>query len=963
MDGFNSPIQGYGGWNVNQSYMTPSYMANFRPAYGNDGARENPFARNYSIGESISLIGPKDYSYGADALSETSAHMYNITTGIGDFTSSALQQVAIPAAAWYGVSKFDKFMGRGSSAMGGASSRMASRASRMATGALGRGAGAIGLGGLARAGGGLAGGLASGAGLVGGFAGSVFLPIMAAQAVASASDTLFMDPYVHTRRGMDAMRANTANQFVSGAGQTETGGFGMSATRAQAISQALTEAGQADFSLTGGTYNEIADNMMRAGIFQEVGDMDTNKIVDGVKKATSVLKLISRVTGDPDILSGISALATLKAGGLDDINKMEAAVHRIRQASGASGVSMDQLMDTVGNQGQVMAQQQGLRGVTGMLASVDAFAGFTNARRAGIISGGQMQALGGAEGMTQSLMQGAYQTMNSGYGRMLMQGRSDIGTGYLGTLSNFSASMAGDPIRMQGDWYSNQGAYKENMMANNTPDRIMLESLKAQARSMGLNENDGMVIMAMAESQGIDPISARSMAEADRARQNPLAHLRMGEARLTSNRSDYASMLQQEGLGLRGIPVVGAAQEMWKQGSREVLRSGAEFMSPVTETLAGMSDWWEGTMAGAKGLITDPEQSFLVNSGKSSFEAKFEGYELRGPVMRGQVTIEHSKLVKSDSQDSRIAKLNSLLTNGKPAVRAKAQRALLALTQGNTAEFLKLYKELDSESKGYLSGSTSKYRQQSDYEDVEKLIDTGELQATKVSTALTKVDRNLATKLSEAMRSSNPAEEIDKLIDSRPADDIELLRTLDVNPDDLSNLSPAKRKMVLADKAMQWKNRDIADIEGTNDEQLKQFYKLYQQEGFSKEQINDYLISTQRERDSVVEDLNPYFGNAKKAFQEHAAGIQNEIERRAREDSTTKSSEVDWSNLRDITDGIGKLGPAVVGNTDALNENTRALAANIEVMSDGKQKYTPYSDKANPLVNSVKNSVVRDLLY
>lgn len=1027
MEGFNNPIQGYNGWNINQSYMTPSYMANFRPAYGTDGDRENPFARKYSLGESAWKYGPGEYSHGADVLSETSAHIYNMSTGVGDAAMAFAQYAAIPAAAAFGIKHIDNLFGSaGRAASTNLGAGLAGRFARGATGLLGRGMGAMGLGGLARAGAPLAGGLAAGASTVGGLAGAVMLPVAAGVLGAKAAGSMFLDPYISTRRGMDAMRANTANQFISGEGQSASGGFGMSATRAQEISQALSEAGQGDYMLSGSSYNEIADNMMRAGIFQEVGDMDTTKIVDGVKKATSVLKLISRITGDPDILNGIQTLATLKSGGLDNINQMESAMHRIRQASGASGMSVNQLMDTVGNQGHVMAQQQGLRGVTGLLASADALAGFTNARRAGIISGGQMQSLGGAEGMTQSLMQGAYQTMNSGYSRMLMQGRSSIGTGYSDAIGMFGQGFSNDPIAMQGDWYANQGFYKDNMLRNSSPDRLMINSLREQAKAMGQDPDDGMVLMAMAEAQGMDPASARAMAEADRARQDPLARMRMTESRQTSNRSDYASRIQQEGYGLRGIPLLGSAQELYVQSSEELLRLGASWTSPITEATSSLSDSWEETLAGAKGMATVGNTSTLVNIGDSKRQAMFVGRESvniqddSGWYSRGK-----SKLAKSDKYNTKIARLNAIMNDPDPKVSKAARKALAQLTQGDTAGFLKSYEELNKD--GLLTGSKARYMIEADNENMRKAVEGGEFSAITIGDKVSdyiadpnesaffdkitlaalsgdmsgemdallgnksgdklknpailrtlgidpnelegKTDqeikdiiksrskdltdrsgavmgRSLGAQIARAARSDKPLKSLESIVDKLDPRDERALKALGISEKDIRGKSPAQIKVLMGDKAKAWRSRDMEDVEGG----ISDYYDRFLQAGFRTEDVDRFIANSGATPDALMGELNPILSNANAAFQRQVDAMQYEKDRAAK--SEGPGTQVDWSNLRDVTDGIGKLGPVMSDNTDAIRDNTAALRGKPSKSSiDEGSGYTPLD---NNLTNIIK---------
>lgn len=924
MDQFNSPIQGYSGWNVNQSYMTPSYMSNFRPAYDNGGERDNPFARHDSMWQSAQYLGPRDYSYGADSLQESSAHMYNITSGMGDAAASLFQNVGIPVSAWYGVSKLNGM--RGGSIGSGLGRRMGIGASRLATGAIGTGARAVGLGGMARFGAGTASRLAAGAGGLGAFAGGMFLPIAAGQAVSSLMDKTLMDPYVATRRGMDAMRANTANQFISGAGQAKSGGFGMSATRAQKISQSLTEAGQGDLSLSGGMYNEIADNMMRAGIFQEVGDMDTKRVVDGVKKATSVLKLISRVTGDPDIRNGIQTLATLKSGGLDDIDKMGRAVNQLRASSAVSGVSMTQLLDTVGNQGMVMAQQQGMRGVTGLLASTDAFAGFTNARRAGLISGGQMQALGGAEGMTQNLMSGAYGMMNSSYSRMVMQGGGRFGDSLVDNISRWGKGVSRDPISSQGEYFANQGYYKEQAMNKYGPTGLMMDTLQGRAKSLHLDSTDGNIIAAMAQAENLSPEQFRSMAESDRAMQDPRSRMRLNEAKRSSDRSDYASSLQQDGLGLRGIPLLGKMQEAWVTGSAAFLRSGAESTNPMTDMIASASDAIESSLTGVKGMKDKITESHVISRGGSSVMARLVGYDKsKGRKIRGAYR-DSIGLVRSDAHNDLIEKFNYILDNGTQSAKDKATDALAALTDRNKDKFKKLYREIDSDSKGYLSGSEYGPKMTSHYEDVDKLVDSNRIQGMTTSTRMAKVSNTLETDLNKAMLSEDKDAAIDKIMKDRGTMNEELLRTLGIDKDKQSGRSDAKKKVAIHDKMSEWYNREMPKIKGTTDSQMNQIQERFQKYGFSSKLISSYLRDRPESRETIGDTFNPMFGDTGDLTRKTVKELEAYREDQAK-NMNKQGSNVDWSNLKDVTGGIKLLGPAVQGNTAAIEANTKAQIA------------------------------------
>ncbi|CAL9955080.1 hypothetical protein VPHD148_0004 [Vibrio phage D148] len=724
----NMPMQGYQGWNVNAPYMTPSYMANFRPSYG-QGDQNNPYVQNHSIGQSAWALGPGDLGYGADTLGTLGAHRYNIATSPFDAGMQGLQSVAVPLASWYAA---DRVLGRTGigAAMGrgmgnGAASAAGWGARRMGMGSIAGGAGRMGLGALA--------------GGVGSLAGGMLMPIMAGQALSTAVSSGFIDPYVSTRRGMDAMRANNYSTALSGGGGSASGGFGMSATRAQAISQALTEAGQADFSLSGGDYNQIADNMMQAGMFQEVGDMDTTRIVDGVKKATSVLKMISRITGDNDIQEGIKTLAMLKNGGLDNIDQMGQAMQQIRNASAMSGTSVNQILDTVGSQGMVMAQQAGMRGVTGLLASADAYAGFTNARRSGLISGAQMQALGGAEGMTQNLMGGVMQMMQSPYARMTMQGGSSFGGSISGNVAKWGQGASLDPISSQGDWFLNKGAYTDAAMNQNGGASMTLSTLQAMAKASGLDPNNGRHIAAMAQESGMSSEQFRSIVEYDRSQGDLGTRMSGGQKRLIGQRSDFASEMQQEGLGMIGMAGVGDVQLGWRRFKSGVAEGAAKATSGITETAASISDWWEEMDANMKGTRLDHQiENYIVDGEGQGALFKLEGRSMMTAPGRDRNGKRVSKLslLADDSQNATIASLNRAYLTADGDDKAKIGQIYQAIAKGDHEKAARLYSEIDEKSNGALSGRSDKVERQMASQEFEQKVKTRQIQASKRSTGV-----------------------------------------------------------------------------------------------------------------------------------------------------------------------------------------------------------------------------------
>ena len=940
MEPFNSPIQGFDGWNVNSSYLTPAYMANFRPKYGDGSYRPNSFTDNTTAMQSLYRMGPGDHAYGRDVLQDAEYDRYNLVTGAGDAAVAGLQHVAIPAAAWYAASKINKmgtlFGGNSLATRTGAA--MGRTTARAATGMLGRGASMIGMGQFASPA--AAGALASGAGALGGVVGGLALPVAAAQAMASVADTMLIDPYVSTRRGMDAMMANTARTSVFGSGASTSGGFGMSATRAQEIAQALTVAGGQDLMLETGSYNEIADNMMRAGIFQEVGDMDANKVVDGVKKATSVLKLIQRITGDPDIKNGIQTLATLKAGGLDDIQQMGVAVNRLRAASASSGISMDQLMNTIGNQGAVMAQQNGISANTGMLASADAFAGFTAARRSGLISGTESAMLGGVEGMTQNLMGGAYQTLNSGISRMIMQGNGAFGGMMTDNISKWGSGFSSDPLRSQGDWIMNQSYYKDKAMNEVGAGNIILQALQGKARSLGLDPNDDEVLASLTPMLGITPEQFRSASIADRSARDPRARMNQTDSLAKSDISNRVTEMQNNFQGLYAVPVIGDAQRGMNEIGRAFNFTGATIMDNVTSATAYLSDKWTETISGAKGLENLSSRTHLVQGGDGSTkQVRFKG-------MESSTSFRDGRLVDSDKYSELFSKLNALAKD--PKLGDSAKELQKAIMDGDIVKVRELAAKLDV--KGTLSGdATGGFTHSAFLDTFEQDVKRGAISMEEVRSLRLNNDSGPGLRgelaMSELLTKDKRAAKITKMIGEGKGSQIAAM--YGISTEGFESLTEDQRKQKILEGALEGTTH-YGEIDlGSDEKNIEEFYDRFQEMGFTKEQIKNYAESKGGIKSIIDTDLQDTFmqgifssGDKTTATKDIARDMQSHSDAEARRKQLT-TTDIQWDSIKDVTGGVKALGEATQANTRATIENTIAIAS----MNSGSKGYSQVQEK------------------
>ena len=704
------PIQGYDNWNLNAPYMTPAYMANFRPTYQGDGAL-NPWNTNYTLGQSanaafVSQMGDQGgVPFGGNTLGFASRHRYNMATAPGDALMQGMQSAAIPLASWYVASKLMR-----GDAIGGALGRGGARAGLGVAGYMARKAG---LGGVAST----LGRMGVGRAAVGmaGFAGSMALaPMLMAPAIASAANEALIDPYVAMRRTNESFQANTYNQALSG-GSSVTGGFGMSAMHAHKLSQAIVKAGQGDMALNGNDYGQIADNMMQAGMFREVGDMDSNKIVEGVKKAASVLKLITRITGDPDIQAGVKTLATLKSGGLEDIDEMGRALQKVRNASAKSGVSVNQLMDTVGNQGMVMAQQYGMRGATGMLASINTYGGLANAMKSGIISEAQIQALGGLEGMTQNVMSGAMKTISSPITQVQLQTGAAPGTSTVDSLSSFAQNVATDAMATSGDMILNSSIYADRSLKKYGAVQTTILQAKQRAREMRKDPNDVRVLASiMSKYLHLNNDEIRSTLEYAKSAVSVKGQLRSSLVGYKASVNDMSSELEQDGMGFVGTPYIGAgllsARRLWRSAKQGFSNVGSEMDKLGSE---GSDYWTETETKNVKGLNLDIDRPVYAKEGSKELLYTMKSmhipeYNYNGSINRG------TKKVHDKSFDKTIGNLNAMAQAASPENRKKIVEAYKLLHEGTERSRRKaadiLY-DLDKDSGGLLSNTKTGYDQ------------------------------------------------------------------------------------------------------------------------------------------------------------------------------------------------------------------------------------------------------------
>lgn len=616
-------------WNIDPVYTTPGYTANFRPAYAGPVGYQQPLG-NMGFWEGVSRGGlggalgpdwqrmpmymnPVQYQGAA-----TNAAMDPMQDGM---TSGAFKFAAPFAAFALGEMAMSSRVGFRSHDAATWASHMWSRAwgnnptmTRSVSGAMGSAMGRGVTGGALNLAGNLAGGhgaaltgSAVGRGLIGlgggagAIAGRLALPVMAGQAIMSGVEHTFVDPYVAIRRGQKAFMANFANQYIGEDGGGLTTGFGMSRRRASQISTALTKDSVRDHAFDVGDYNIIGDYASQAGMFNDVKDFDVQTIRSRVKNIASQVKTVMAVANEPSLQEAVKMLAKLKQSGATDVGGFAGTVlSNIGSNAAVSGISVQQMMNTVGATGQYLYQSQGLTPFIGMQQAGSMHSGFSTAFRSGLIDPAAMARMGGIDGATQSAMAAQIGLARSNYNMMGLANKYMFGTenagNWTGNIANFGSNMANDPLGTMGlmSLFDNEMV---SAQLQKNPSAVYDQVFQLMNNLPG--ENSVGKFVSVAKGFGLSGDQLRATVEQMRAANNADARGLKTGAMMGSHQKNYLAAMAQHNLDYAdswmSVPVHG-----WRNMSRGLESFGTGIMGGWNEMWAGAGDWLENEALGLK---------------------------------------------------------------------------------------------------------------------------------------------------------------------------------------------------------------------------------------------------------------------------------------------------------------------------------------------------------------------------
>jgi hypothetical protein len=255
---------------------------------------------------------------------------------------------------------------------------------------------------------GIAAGLIDGAARFGGTAlgfmsGGLIGGVLGHAAGGFLSDMMLGPGRVDAARGRQIQNM-TAPWMVSGSMLNPYTGQGMAQDSGRATAMGLRKLATRDYDFQKTGYN--TEDIMR--ITQMSSDQgllaaarSPDDIVRRVKEISKAVKMLTQITGDPDIRNTLAALGQMKDLGFVGTGGQAGAIANRAMFARMAGVSQAGMNDLYGMPGAMMAQQSGLVGATGYMAGMTGGAAANIARSAGALNEMQLSRAGGVQGLGQ----------------------------------------------------------------------------------------------------------------------------------------------------------------------------------------------------------------------------------------------------------------------------------------------------------------------------------------------------------------------------------------------------------------------------------------------------------------------------------------------------------------------------------------------------------------------------------
>lgn len=398
--------------------------------------------------------------------------------------------------------------------------------------------------------------------LAGSAAGWLAFP-MAFMAAADVVGDQMANAYVGTRQGMDALLSASSTEFT---GQTM---YGTGMNRGVAAQLGGRMARESILKGKDGSYMaEILNMGTQMGMYEDVNFANAEKVLARTRSISKQVSLLMKIANEPNVQEAMKMVSDLQRSGI--VGKdAEALITSYGSASAISGVSGRRIMETVGKQGQAMAQMAGMSPFIGQMQAASAYAGIANAAKLGLVGPSTLALMGGIEGATQAFTGGTLRLSTSVYNQATSLWGG--GRGVVGNLSAIGNRVAADPMKASAELFMLGGeasawAQEKNIFA---PYQQVFDLMK----TAGLKANEDNFVNA-ARSMGLQRDEIRSALVMMKAYQDPASRMRMQEAMVSKDRETMFHTLEQAGYAYTG------------RGP------GAGKLAPISRAASNVKTWW-----------------------------------------------------------------------------------------------------------------------------------------------------------------------------------------------------------------------------------------------------------------------------------------------------------------------------------------------------------------------------------
>lgn len=609
----------YPGWGMNPNYQTPAYDAPYRPGYsGPDpysfygkptfaGAMNqtlNPFHQGPYWGNPVdnnqqayNSMGQKPF----DAAATVSQRLIMPALAVG-LTMSATKGIfgAFGAGIGHGL-------GAGIGSHVGAAGPMQLTSGARALGAVGRAAG---------------------------WFGSLALGL----AVADTADSMIFQPYIRSRQMADSVQRNFSGVTFGEDYGNLTSGRGLSGKSSARIGAEIDRIGIRDNTFSANQMGGIASMGMKAGLFDDVGAGDIGKRVSSI---AAQIKTILAISKDPNIQTAIAELAKLQTGGASlgggHFSQAVTAYSGIGMHASAAGASVQRVMATVGQQGQYMYQMNGITPYLGQMAAAQAFAGFSSARRAGVISQSAFARMGGTEGATQSALAAQLTSAQTPYSQIQNFNRFIMGNKQDGVINNVSAfgqAAAQNPLRvlgaqiLHGKTMDSKRAELDGPRGPEKQATDYLDSIGVRAGPQGHDPND--IAAVLHSVVGMPEDQVRAYMAMRTAQTNTKV---VSQNKQAFNAQTKEQLLQYADQNFVGNGVIATGARKVVQAKQNIFATTAELGYGVSEAAGEASDWLQdnivSTLTG--NTVKDRSKEFISPNSAHQKRVSLGTFDARNP--------------------------------------------------------------------------------------------------------------------------------------------------------------------------------------------------------------------------------------------------------------------------------------------------------------------------------------------